>query len=237
MSGIPNWYFDESKPVGVDYTRSEVVRDYDQHHQKFRDFEKETQEIVRSLGLDKNSRILDMGAGAGAFALYAARYCKQVIAVDVSEAMLMHCGDKAKAMGLGNVSLKQGGFLTYQHQDEPLDAVVSLWALHHLPDHWKQAALGRMAQILKPSGRLLLRDVVLPSQVEDLDVHLEEWIRDLTDEAGDEMGQEFRTHLREEYSTFDWIMEGILERAGFSIKQWEVQNGFQTTYLCEKNER
>ena len=40
--------------------------------------------------------------------------------------------------------------------------------------------------------------------------------------------------IRDEYYTLDWIMEGLLTRAGFTIKKAEYTDGFMAFYLCEK---
>ena len=42
------------------------------------------------------------------------------------------------------------------------------------------------------------------------------------------------THVREEYSTWGWIMEGLLERAGFQIDEADYQNDFLAAYVCTR---
>ena len=49
----PKWLFDESVQVGVDYTDEDVVADYDKLHEDFRDFEREAQKMVETLGLSR----------------------------------------------------------------------------------------------------------------------------------------------------------------------------------------
>lgn len=56
-------------------------------------------------------------------------------------------------IGAGTDEFLPGGFLTYQHQGPPLDAVVTQIALHHLPDFWKQIALLRIFDMLKEGGK------------------------------------------------------------------------------------
>lgn len=48
-----------------------------------------------------------------------------------------------------NIEFIQSGFLTYEHQSEPVDLIFTKAALHHLPDFWKQIALLRLNQMLK----------------------------------------------------------------------------------------
>jgi putative AdoMet-dependent methyltransferase len=40
--------------------------------------------------------------------------------------------------------------------------------------------------------------------------------------------------VRNEYSTMDWIMQGMIERAGFKIEKATHSQGFFALYLCTK---
>ena len=48
--------------------------------------------------------------------------------------------------------------------------------------------------------------------------------------------EEFETHVREEYSTFAWVLEGLLERAGFQIleRAYPAQENAEYTCFPEK---
>ena len=234
MTEQPSWQRDEMRQVGTDYADPAEVAAYEARHRSFRNVEEENERVVRALGLDARSTVIDMGAGIGFFALEAARRCAEVHAVDVSEAMLAYARGKAEAEGLTNIRFHHAGFLTYAHEGDPVDAVVSTAVLHHLPDFWKFVALSRLQTMLKRSGRLLLRDLVFPSDADDATVVLDEAVRQAADHVGEHMAAEFATHFREEFSTFDWIMEGLLARAGFVVE--EIESGQTgrglTTYLC-----
>jgi hypothetical protein len=41
-------------------------------------------------------------------------------------------------------------------------------------------------------------------------------------------------HVREEYSTFEWIMEGLLERADFIIETANYENDLMAAYVCTR---
>lgn len=43
-----------------------------------------------------------------------------------------------------------------------------------------------------------------------------------------------RAHLSREYSTYDWILEGLLERAGFRIDQAISTGGVLGDYFCTR---
>ena len=116
MLKIPKWTYDEMKQTGVDCSSVEQVQRYDDMHQRFRDYEKDSDAIIKLLELNSNSTVIDMGAGTGAFALHAAKHCRKVYAVDVSLAMLERCRKKGEEIGFSNVLYCHGGFLTYGHE-------------------------------------------------------------------------------------------------------------------------
>jgi len=230
----PAWRYDESKPCGVNYNSFFLAGLYDARHQMFRDYRAETGQIVTKLDLARSATVIDMGCGTGAFAVHAAGHCRQIHAVDVSKAMLNRARRKARKAGVANVEFHRGGFLTYEHQAEPADAAVSVAVLHHLPDFWKLVGLHRLASMLKPNGRLYLFDVVFSFDV----AQHESCIKGFLNKASMRMGLDGRAeseiHLRKEYSTCGWIMEGLLERAGFRIDDVTCMDDFLAAYLCTK---
>ena len=228
----PKWFYDEYKNSGVDYTNPEQVAVYDKRHQRFRDYKQFAEAIIDRLNLGPKATVIDLGSGTGAFVLNASSLDK-VYAVDVSEAMLAYTRQKAEQAGISNVVFCKGGFLTYEHPDAPVDAVVSSAALHHLPDMWKWAGLLNVSKMLKVGGKFYLFDVVFPTAA-DYASYYEDWVSTFTEKVGMEFADEVETHIRNEYSTFDWIMEGLLRRAGFHIDSADYTDGFGATYLCTK---
>jgi putative AdoMet-dependent methyltransferase len=156
--------------------------------------------------------------------------------VDVSQAMVDYARQKAEQAGLKNVVFCHGGFLTYEHAGEPADALVSIAVLHHLPDFWKLVGLSRASEMLKPGGRLYLFDVVFPSDITGYEARFDDWIDSFSRDVDPDFAVEVETHIRDEHSTYAWIMEGLLERAGFRIDSAEYADGFGATYICTKQE-
>jgi len=87
-------------------------------------------DALAAQGLDANSRVVDLGAGSGQFALAAARRFGHVTAVDVSPAMLAFLRERATAAGLDNVDCVRAGFLSYSHAGPQADGVYTRHALH-----------------------------------------------------------------------------------------------------------
>jgi len=233
-AGGPTWRYDEMKHSGVDYSDVQVARNYDVRHTQFRDFKRETEQIVAMLGLDNSATVIDMGCGTGAFALHAARRYRRIHAVDVSQPMLDLAREKAKEAQLANIEFHRGGFLTYEHRADPAAAIVSTVALHHLPDFWKQVGLYRLAQMLRPGGRFYLFDVVFSFEIERYEAAIEAFIGTMSRSMGPAGQAEPKMHVLDEYSTYHWIMEGLLHRAGFQIDTANYINEFFAGYLCTK---
>lgn len=141
---------------------------------------------------------------------------------------------KAQKENVSNIEFHQSGFLSYHHQGLPIDAVVSQIALHHLPDFWKLVALRRINHMLKDGGRLYLRDIVFSFNIDGYQDFFNQWVNNLRQAAGEEVALDTEISIRDEYYTLDWIMEGLLTRAGFTIKKAEYTDGFMAVYVCEK---
>jgi putative AdoMet-dependent methyltransferase len=229
---VPSWQYDETIPVGRDFTSQEVVEAYDAQHRRFRDVDKENAAIIAGLDLQRDQVLADFGCGTGAFALQAARCCSRVHAIDVSAAMLDYTRRKARSQGLSNIVCHQEGFLTYVHTEDPVDAVTSSLALHHLPDFWKQKALARLNAMLREGGRLFLADVVFSG--DNCEAAIAAWIDKMEATAGPQVAESIRGHVRKEYSTWAWIMEGLLQRAGFQIDRAEYTDGVLARYYATK---
>ena len=228
----PAWQYDEFRQVGTDYDDPAEVEAYDSRHARFRDVDAECNSILDTLGVARHSVVIELGTGTGAFAVHAARRCARVHAVDVSRPMLDFARQKAGDAGAENIEFHLGGFLTYQHQGEPADAIVTCMALHHLPDFWKGIALCHMNGMLTLGGQLYIRDVVFEET--DVTANISRWIEQIGETGGSPLQDEIAAHVREEYSTLGWIMDGLLARAGFKIRSREMTDGVVGTYLCVK---
>jgi ubiquinone/menaquinone biosynthesis C-methylase UbiE len=227
---IPGWYPEEILHAGDEHLDPEYVETYDA---KAQTDPADDLALLRARGLNETSTLVDLGAGTGTLALAAALICGRVIAVDVSQPMLMRLARRAAQLGIGNIEPVQAGFLSYQHQGPPADVVYSRNALHHLPDFWKAIALSRVAAFLKPGGVLRLRDLVYNFEPHEAGDFFEPWLANAP--ATPDRGwtrAELETHIRTEYSTFTWLLEPMLERAGFSIEERDTSARLYAAYTC-----
>lgn len=176
--------------------------------------------LLRRLGLTRQSEVVDLGAGTGQFALAAASACARLVAVDVSPVMLDRLRAKIAESNVSNIEAVQAGFLTYEHRGHPADFVYSRYALHHLPDFWKAVALARVRRTLRPGGVFRLWDVVYDFAPSEAEERIEAWCATGGTSVEAEWSRaEFEEHVRDEHSTFRWLLEPMLERCGFRVEE------------------
>ena len=201
---------DELALAGPEHLDPDYVTAYDEKAGFDADAADEV-ELLKRVGLGPGSTLVDLGAGTGTLALAAAPACRRVVAVDVSPAMFAAMRSKIERAGVANVECVQAGFLSYEHRGEPADVVYSRNALHHLPDFWKAVALERIARMLRPGGILRLRDIVYSFDPGEAERFLGAWLEN----GGNWTRTELEAHVRDEHSTFTWLLEPMLQRVGF----------------------
>ena len=175
--------------------------------------------------------VVDLGTGTGRFAVAAAARCERVVAVDVSPAMLEH----VRATAPSTVEVVRAGFLSYEHTGAPADAVHTRNALHQLPDFWKGVALDRIARILRPGGILRLHDLVYDLDPAEAPEVFAGWFaRAATDPAAGYTAEDYAVHIRTEHSTYRWLLEPLLDRAGFEILDASYSGRVYGAYTCRR---
>jgi SAM-dependent methyltransferase len=163
--------------------------------------------------------------------------CGRVVAVDVSPAMVAALRDRVADLGLANVTVVQAGFLSYEHENEPVDFVFSRNALHQIPDFWKVIALDRIARLLRPGGVLRLKDLAYDFEPAESGVRIEAWLAGAVDDP--EQGYtaaDLAQHVRSEFSTWSWLLEAMLDRAGFDVVERDYRRGVYGAYTCVRRD-
>ena len=228
---LPGWHYDELRQVGVDFDSIDQVAAYDAKQGSNLQAELT---LIERLGIAPGAVVVDLGCGTASFALAAPRHGARVLAVDISQAMLDHAQGKANAEHLSEIEFHRAGFLTFDPRPDAVDFIVTRFALHHLPDFWKQVALIRLAAMLRPKGKLFLRDVSFSFPPREYERAISEWVERMPRISGYARA-EFETHVREEHSTFAWVLEGMLERAGFEIVESLRPAAEYAEWVCSRS--
>jgi len=121
----------------------------------------------RALGLLMPAiTVADLGCGEGYLTIEAARWAKQVIAVDRSEVVLGRAKALARRRRVQNVTWKRGELEKLPLKDGSVDVALLSQALHHAVSPAR--AVVEAARVVVAGGRVL---------VLDLREHREEWVR------------------------------------------------------------
>ena len=113
---------------------------------------------IEKLGINSNSKVLEIGSGIGGPSRYIAKTTgAKVTALELQEDHHLVGIDLTKRCGLeNNVEHLCGDFLNMKLPDETYDAVVSWLALYHIPN--RDDLLGSCIKILKPNGYFFAED-------------------------------------------------------------------------------
>jgi len=227
----PAWTFPEFSPVGIDLASAEAVARYDRNQgtDAARD-----RALLDRLGVGPGTTFVDLACGTGSLVVEAARRGADAHGVDVAEEMLAFTRERAADAGFA-VSLHHAGFLSYEHAGPPADVVTTRSALHQLPDFWKQAALLGIARYVRPAGLLYVWDLMFSFPPAEYAEHVQRMIDEFGRPDGEGFSRaDFEAHVREEFSTYTWILEGLLDRAGFAVEESAFPRPTHGEFLCRR---
>jgi len=111
--------------------------------------------VCTKLGLQPGERVLDVGCGWGSFALHAAReHGVHVTGITLSEPQAALARRRAADAGLADrVDIRVADYR--ELRDEPFDAIASIGMVEHVGNAMIDAYAARLAELLRPGGRLL----------------------------------------------------------------------------------
>lgn len=158
-------------------------------------------EVAAALKGRSLARVLDLGCGGGHISYCAAPHVAEVVAVDVTQAMLDAVSATAAQKALGNVTTQLAAAEALPFAAASFDVVLSRFSAHHWAD--MDAGLREARRVLKAGGLAIFIDIVAPADAM-LDTHLQavELLRD-------------PSHVRNR-SVAEWV--AALARSGFELK-------------------
>jgi len=220
-----DWYYNERNRMGIGPAVASI---YDSHD----DADLRARAALKTLGVQRGWRIADIGCGNGVLATEAALMGAEVDAIDISPAMLALAEIYARDRK-APVRTQSAGLLSFAYRPESYDLIVSEFTLHHLPDFWKAVAMSRIYRALKPGATFYLRDIVYASMPDAVERDVEQWA-DFEIKNHDVPRESVVNHMRDEYSTFGWVMERMLTDVGFTLVSADYHAPMHGTYLLRK---
>jgi SAM-dependent methyltransferase len=115
--------------------------------------------LLKHLGLESTSNVLEIGCGSGGPALFMARnFGLHVTGIDINEKAIVTANNMARAQRLDTrVRFSQGDAgKALPFESMTFDAITCIDSINHLPD--RLGFLKESNRVLKPDGRLLFTD-------------------------------------------------------------------------------
>ena len=147
-------------------TRQHSFRGAEQWAQEFddpkRDAWQKPHEVIQALALKPDAVIADIGSGTGYFSVRLAHMVPKgrVYGVDIEPDMVKYLTERAKSMGLTNVTAVQAA-ADDPRLPEKVDLIIIVDTFHHIENRARY--LRRLHDLLKPDGRIAIIDFRMDS--------------------------------------------------------------------------
>lgn len=184
-------------------------------------------------------QILDIATGTGDFAILAARRLRpqHVIGADISEGMIEMARQKVARMKLCHcISFERQDCTALTYPNASFDAVTVAYGARNFAH--LDTALSEMLRVLRPGGHLLILELATPPRFpmkqifwaySHIAMPLAGWLV-----SHDSRAYSYLPATMEAFPQGE-VMQGILERAGYTDVQWErFTFGICTMYLAQK---
>jgi ubiquinone/menaquinone biosynthesis C-methylase UbiE len=111
--------------------------------------------LVKSLGVAKGLKVLDLGCGDGTTALPSARLGAEVLGVDIARNLVEAGNRRAAAEGLTNCRFQAGDAANLSDlADRSFDLIVSIFGAMFAPRPFEVAK--EMVRVTRPGGRIVM---------------------------------------------------------------------------------
>lgn len=172
-----------------------------EYKEVFEGYGKILQEVTNRV----KGKIIEFGTGTGNLTQFLlADPENQVIAIEPSEKMR-----EAAKQKMPEATIAAGDFLQFEVPAEPVDAIVSTYAFHHLTDEEKLVAAKMYYPLLKTGGKVVFADTMFMNEAYKAEV---------IEEAKGKQFLNLAQDLQTEYYTTLPAMASIFEDAGFEVR-------------------
>jgi SAM-dependent methyltransferase len=117
-------------------------------------------------GLNEGETVLDLGSGGGIDVFLAAKKVGtkgKVIGIDMTKEMIQKAKATASQKGYRNVDFRLGEIESLPVEDNSVDVIISNCVINLSPD--KQKVFQEAYRVLRPSGRILISDIVTEEEL------------------------------------------------------------------------
>jgi ubiquinone/menaquinone biosynthesis C-methylase UbiE len=120
--------------------------------------------LIEAVRPPPDARVLEIATGPGYVAMGFAGVCREVVGVDVTDAMIAIARQTAAARGLTNIRFEAGNAGALAFDEATFDVVLCRYAFHHFeqPDR----VLSEMVRVCRPGGTVAVEDAIVSEHSE-----------------------------------------------------------------------
>ena len=116
-------------------------------------FHEGRESAIRTLNVQPNEHVLEVGVGTGLALPMYPRHCR-IVGIDLSEGMLAKAKERAHAHRLTHVRLHRMDAGAMEFSDDSFDTVVAAYVVTAVPDYRK--VVSEMIRVCRPGGRIIM---------------------------------------------------------------------------------
>lgn len=116
--------------------------------------------ILDRVDVRASDRVLDVAAGSGLLSRAIAPRAREVVAVDITPAMLDNARQAAAREGIDNIRFVEGTAESLPFAADEFDLAVTRFSLHHIAE--PQRAVREMVRVVRKGGRIAIVDLLAP---------------------------------------------------------------------------
>ena len=114
--------------------------------------------------LEPSMIALEVACGAAHAAQSVAPFVRQIVGIDLTPELLAVGAERLQQADINNVLLQEGNAEALPFVRESFDLVFCRVSLHHFADPHR--AIEEMGRVIRPGGRIVLVDLIAPSDVD-----------------------------------------------------------------------
>ncbi len=120
--------------------------------------------LIEAVRPSPAARVLEIATGPGYVAMGFAAVCREVVGVDLTDAMLALARQTAADRGLTNIHFEAGNAAALTFEDGTFDVVVCRYAFHHFEQ--PERVLAEMVRVCRPGGTVAVEDAIVSEHPE-----------------------------------------------------------------------
>jgi ubiquinone/menaquinone biosynthesis C-methylase UbiE len=120
--------------------------------------------LIEAVRPASDAWVLEIATGPGYVAMGFAGVCREVVGVDLTDAMLTLARRTAADRGLTNIRFEAGNAAALAFEDGTFDVVVCRYAFHHFEQ--PERVLSEMVRVCRPGGSVAVEDAIVSENPE-----------------------------------------------------------------------